>query len=268
MGLFSLIDPPTDDDRCSEAEYVELVRDAYSQIDYPWHRLIPGLRDRGRAAVEVRWARPNPPGAVGTYTSSLNLITLGYQFGPSGMPSTFVHEVGHAVDDLTLTDVQRQRITAFWHGLRCQYHWPEVADPNDPTRPHPWAHEVWHYETWRSNSAEYLFRHNEAYADAFVAAFAPTIWDTRGVYGRFVHWPTDYAVVPAVSHYDRIRELTLEEPIMAFTDVPATHPHREGIEWAAGEGIVTGYADGTFKPEATVNRGQLCTMLKRYDDRA
>lgn len=49
----------------------------------------------------------------------------------------------------------------------------------------------------------------------------------------------------------------------AFADVPANHPHNEGISWAAEQGYVTGYPDGTFRPEQSLTRGQLATILYR-----
>jgi hypothetical protein len=52
-------------------------------------------------------------------------------------------------------------------------------------------------------------------------------------------------------------------PAPDFTDVPSTHTHRRGIANAAGVGVVEGYADGTFRPEAAVTRGQLATLLYR-----
>jgi hypothetical protein len=49
-----------------------------------------------------------------------------------------------------------------------------------------------------------------------------------------------------------------------FSDVPSNHPHHQGITWAEKAGVVKGYPDGTFRPDAPVTRGQLSTMLYRY----
>ncbi len=46
-----------------------------------------------------------------------------------------------------------------------------------------------------------------------------------------------------------------------FTDVPEKHPQFEDIEWARQNGIVQGYADGTFKPNALVNRAEFMKIL-------
>jgi hypothetical protein len=43
-----------------------------------------------------------------------------------------------------------------------------------------------------------------------------------------------------------------------FSDVASTEA---AVSWAAGTGIVTGYDDGTFRPDVAVNRGQAVMML-------
>ena len=50
--------------------------------------------------------------------------------------------------------------------------------------------------------------------------------------------------------------------IKNFSDIDNSG-YREGIELAAAKGIINGYADGTFKPDAQVTRAQFITMLYR-----
>ena len=50
--------------------------------------------------------------------------------------------------------------------------------------------------------------------------------------------------------------------IKTFSDIDNSG-YREGIEKAAAKGIINGYADGTFKPDAQVTRAQFITMLYR-----
>jgi hypothetical protein len=45
-----------------------------------------------------------------------------------------------------------------------------------------------------------------------------------------------------------------------FSDVPAGHPFYAVVETAAARGIVGGYADGTFRPQMDVTRGQLAKI--------
>lgn len=47
----------------------------------------------------------------------------------------------------------------------------------------------------------------------------------------------------------------------SFSDVPAGAWYRLALDWAVGEGVASGYPNNTFRPGATVKRGQLVTML-------
>lgn len=254
VGLFDFIDPPSPD-------HLEVcIDESLRHIDFPWYRIIPGLRSKGRSRVQVLF-QPIDPSLLGSYSNSQCAITMNSIYPLSGMPFTFAHEVGHMVDDLTLANTaaglaQREKIRQFWVPLSA----------TNPDGRHTSPHQC---QTWKNSSDDYLWRHFEAYAEAFVAAFSPVVWGARSPYSRFVHWPVDYtnvATQPPIVRYDKIRQLTLEHTIMAFTDVPPTHTHAEGINWAAGQGIISGYPDGTFRPNDPVSRGAFCTMLKRYDD--
>lgn len=46
-----------------------------------------------------------------------------------------------------------------------------------------------------------------------------------------------------------------------FRDVPAGYWAKDAIEILAGAGIIGGYPDGTFRPENTLTRAELCTLL-------
>lgn len=48
-----------------------------------------------------------------------------------------------------------------------------------------------------------------------------------------------------------------------FTDVPASHPQRDAILFAAGRGWFRGYPDGTFRPDRAVPDRQLATVALR-----
>jgi hypothetical protein len=49
----------------------------------------------------------------------------------------------------------------------------------------------------------------------------------------------------------------------AFSDVPSDHTHAERITIAASHGVVTGFDDGTFRPEQALTRAQAASMLVR-----
>lgn len=48
-----------------------------------------------------------------------------------------------------------------------------------------------------------------------------------------------------------------------FTDVPASHTFHDAIMDCSAKGIASGYADGSFRPAASVTRAQFCVMLSR-----
>ena len=56
-------------------------------------------------------------------------------------------------------------------------------------------------------------------------------------------------------------EVTGESP---FTDVPAGCWYTNAVIWAAENGIVSGFGDGTFRPNAAITRAQAAVMLYGY----
>lgn len=50
---------------------------------------------------------------------------------------------------------------------------------------------------------------------------------------------------------------------ITFTDVPKTHGFYKSICWFAQQNITKGYADGSFRPEAAVERGAMAAFLYR-----
>ena len=47
----------------------------------------------------------------------------------------------------------------------------------------------------------------------------------------------------------------------AFTDVAETNAYRDAIYTLVAEGVINGYEDGTFKPEATITRAEFSKLL-------
>lgn len=54
-----------------------------------------------------------------------------------------------------------------------------------------------------------------------------------------------------------------EDAASTFTDVGPDHAHRAGIEAAVAGGLVSGYPDGSFRPEQVLTREQMAAMLQR-----
>jgi hypothetical protein len=56
---------------------------------------------------------------------------------------------------------------------------------------------------------------------------------------------------------------------IVFVDVPPGHVFYEFVQCLASRGVMSGYADGTFRPDNTITRGQLAKMASNaagYDD--
>ena len=52
--------------------------------------------------------------------------------------------------------------------------------------------------------------------------------------------------------------------VPSFIDVPANHPFHAEIIWLATEGVTTGFADGTFRPSAPIERQAMAAFLYRF----
>ena len=48
---------------------------------------------------------------------------------------------------------------------------------------------------------------------------------------------------------------------LPFTDVPAKHLNRDAVEFLRTNNVVRGYEDGTFKPEARINRAEFLQII-------
>ena len=62
-----------------------------------------------------------------------------------------------------------------------------------------------------------------------------------------------------------ISSLALAQSYSMFPDVKDTDYFYEGVQLMGIRGVVKGYDDGNFGPNDSVTRGQVATMLNRYD---
>lgn len=79
--------------------------------------------------------------------------------------------------------------------------------------------------------------------------FSPAGTCTRAQLAAFLWWLAGKPVVNGV---------------LPFTDTNEGAWYAEAVRWAVSEGIVTGYADGCFRPNGTLTRAQSMTMLYRF----
>lgn len=247
IGIFELREGAT-------SERAHRFAETIAAIDYPWRRIIPRLRDDPDQAVVVRWLDTGQ-GVTGLYYGGnrieIHLMDWDTRYTELTEPFVIAHEIGHLVDHTTLDRETRQDLVDLFHASPPTYRRDETILNGEIIE---WAHVHPHPERW-TGGPTYYHRINEAFADAFVAAFAPDLWiDSH----RFTH---------ATDDLDEVRRLTLRREIMTFDDVGPDHPHRESIERAAELGLVVGYPDGTYRPEAGLTRGQAATIAVRQYDR-
>ncbi len=107
-------------------------------------------------------------------------------------------------------------------------------------------------EQWFYDAVEYVYE-NGLMNGVTETTFEPDSTTTRGMIVTVLY---RMAGSPAVTGEN------------AFTDVEAGSWYEDAIIWAAANGIVEGYGDGTFFPDADVTREQMAAILYRYAEYA
>lgn len=230
--LFELVDPPSQDD-------VDATMAVLSAYSFPWQWTVyRNVRETGKPILYIGYE--DKSGSYGWYDSVLNgvhtdpIAVLGAQrFG-----WTLAHELGHLIDDTVLTNETRHLIHALMHEGSTV---PLVECPSEGY----WGKGKYHNQ-----------RPREAFAN-----LAPRIWcplHAKPIQNYGPHYFTKL---------DEIEGLVMSdaEQQYPFTDVEGT-THEEAILWAVENGLVTGFKDGTFRPNQPMTRGQLASVLKKFKE--
>lgn len=69
------------------------------------------------------------------------------------------------------------------------------------------------------------------------------------------------AFIQRAGHNSNITERWYSIRSSGFADVPAGHPLQVPVGWAKTNKITSGYADGTFRPDRVITRGEFATFL-------
>lgn len=64
-----------------------------------------------------------------------------------------------------------------------------------------------------------------------------------------------------------VRFIGTDEGVMNFTDVPKSHWAYENIAIATAQGWISGYSDGTFKPDQAITRAEAMSIINRVLNR-
>lgn len=202
-GIFKFVDPP-------DAAGLQQCIDGLNACSYPWERCVPELDAESNGKVTVIWADAGQ-GVTGLYYKSWrnpangevvhNVIVLNNRYSSTNHTFTMLHEAGHMVDDTALRDDQRKALVAKWH-KDLDGRWDGyISNGEEIVWSHNTVHEhaEWNFGWTATVPNEpgyngYYHKPNEAFADMFVACFAPTLFP----YKRFAHWSDDYAACRAI----------------------------------------------------------------------
>ncbi|RUT40221.1 hypothetical protein EJP82_25415 [Paenibacillus anaericanus] len=61
----------------------------------------------------------------------------------------------------------------------------------------------------------------------------------------------------------RVLDMEMKATSISFTDVPAAHWAKDAIDRVTKMGLMEGYPDGSFKPEQTITRAEMASMVVR-----
>ena len=121
---------------------------------------------------------------------------------------------------------------------------------------------------WYHEAVDYVVE-NGIFNGMSTSSFAPDLAMTRAMLvttlWRLAGSPeTDVGVVPPAEGDGADTEP--EEPVITptFSDVAEGQWYSKAVLWAAANGVVDGYPDGTFRPDQNITREQLVTVLHRY----
>lgn len=151
IAPFLLIDPPPG------AE--DQVRRALSACTFPFDKITPMIVGDPEHRITIEWGDIGEPGILARYTEYGKSIMVQLNYWNPNDPyleRTLLHEIGHMVDYVYLDQLQRSKIL----GLL-------VPPGTEHNHEHPWK---------GTNNEPYYARIHEAWADAFVKVYAPSLY--------------------------------------------------------------------------------------------
>lgn len=101
---------------------------------------------------------------------------------------------------------------------------------------------------WYEDAVSYVYQHG-LMAGTSATTFAPDATTSRSMIATIL-W--------------RIAGSPVVDYAMDFADVPQGQWYSEAVRWAASEGIVSGYGNGTFGTNDSITREQFAAMLYRF----
>lgn len=69
------------------------------------------------------------------------------------------------------------------------------------------------------------------------------------------------AIIPLLYTCIAFFSVAPQAQALGFSDIPTSHSNYESIEYVQSQKIVEGYADGTYKPDSTINRAEFTKII-------
>lgn len=234
---------------------IKTYRDiAYGKYPFPMHRIIPGLNSLMQHSLHVHWSIPAGSNFMGQYWYNGEIsLQAGW---PEASAAALAHEIGHAVDFLSLTANQRKSLHRVLHERPGQH-----FRLGETTMDQHLAAETWsgYPNPPGQGDVEYWNRPLEGYGQAFLESFVPQYDNSDYTHG-----------VTSEASKAEIRRITLEGNVQVFTDIPPTHPQFKEINRLRDLGITNGRSngDGTYRfdPNLTMTRWEMAVFLSRTID--
>lgn len=189
------------------------------------------------------------PGKVegGTVTASKRSAEAGETFRFTVTP-----DAGYELDSLTATDSRGTELDLKYEGngeysfkmpagqVKIQATFREISAELPFTDVSEGA--------WYEDAVSYVYQHG-LMAGTSATTFAPDATTSRSMIATIL-W--------------RIAGSPVVDYAMDFGDVPQGQWYSEAVRWAASEGIVSGYGNGTFGTNDSITREQFAAMLYRF----
>lgn len=134
---------------------------------------------------------------------------------------------------------------------------PQKTDPEPEKKPEPAPVAKWPFTDvkeqpgdWKYDGIKYVYDKNIMTGFAGGTTFGADSGLTRGQFATILY---------------RIDGSKPASKKAGFPDVADGKYYTAAVDWCAEAGVVTGYANGQFKPEAKIERQQLAVMIYRFN---
>lgn len=241
-GIVDLGNPPSVDHATEAVRALRML----SASGFPWHALIP--YHRGTSGIQVRWDLED--GNMGL-TWANSPVRIAPWLSSWDVPWILAHELGHRTDQALYYIQDQQILIRLLHSTLEHWHFGESTLDDHVNN-----------TSWEGDPS-YTARMSEANAQSVMIAYAHDL-------GRGADWyphAVDRDNLALIQQFRNELEWAAARVVL-YENYPLGHPHRPGVEWAAGEGIFEWPIvwRSTFDGGVAITRGYLAALLKRYHD--